>query len=112
MQLCAVGRGELLIMQPQYKMSKLAGCVKVNWKLHYKTRYRNRQLVNCCRAEQGGFSDGRRLACSVSLVISCSVGHFEAYDVILDGVWTFQIFTLYLYRLCSSNPQIHFVVTF
>jgi hypothetical protein len=49
---------ELLIMEREYKMGKLAGCVKVNQQLYYKTGSRNRQLVNYWRAEQGGFNDG------------------------------------------------------
>ena len=35
-----------------------AGCVKVNWKLCYKTGYGNWQLVKYCRAEQGGVNEG------------------------------------------------------
>ena len=41
--------------------NKLACCVKLIEKFYYKTRYRNRQLVGNCRAEQGGFNDERRL---------------------------------------------------
>jgi len=48
-------------MQSQYKIHKLGGCVKVNQKFHYKTRYRNQELVNYCRAEQGSFNDGRQV---------------------------------------------------
>jgi hypothetical protein len=41
---------------PQFKIRKLASCVKLNRKFHYKTGYKNQQLVNYCRAEQGGFN--------------------------------------------------------
>ena len=33
-------------MQRQYKLRRLAGCVKVKQKMKYKTRYKNQQLVN------------------------------------------------------------------
>jgi hypothetical protein len=36
-----------------------AVCVKVNWKLCYKTGYRDWQGVKYCRTEQGGVSEGR-----------------------------------------------------
>jgi len=50
-------RESLLIMQLQYKTCKFAGCVKVNRKFQYKTRYWNQQVVKYCRTEQGGFND-------------------------------------------------------
>jgi len=48
-------------MQQQMKILKPAGYVKVKWKFHYKTQNRKQQMVIYCRAEQGGFSEWRKV---------------------------------------------------
>jgi len=73
-------------------LCKPEGYVKVNREFQYKTRNRNRQLVNYCGAEERGLNDGRSLDYNVLMFSALCQSKWLSADCFCiepygDAVW-------------------------